>query len=374
MTEPAVSWVNRTQLILAVATFVWLMVALFFIRQSYVYYAESDLAVNQPGIWVFNISYFGIWAGLTPIIFKLCKHYPIRPLFRLKGILFHLSFLILTLALHALFAAIIIAGINTLLLNPQWSFPAVFSSLLLRFFKGMPASSLYYIAVLSSYLGLAFLETYRQTTARLMMMEHQLSQARLQALQMQLQPHFLFNALNTISAMLQTNPSRADTMLMRLSDFLRLTLVSKKSSMVPLKEELTFVRHYLEIERERFHDRLKLNIHIEPSTEELLVPFLILQPLVENAMQHGLATKPESGELTLKAMIKREQLKIVIEDNGKGVPSHQAIAEGLGLSNIRERLKQQFGASAGLILQYGEGFFLAQITMPLEFKKQESVN
>ena len=124
---------------------------------------------------------------------------------------------------------------------------------------------------------------------------------RLDALRMQLNPHFLFNALHAISALIHEKPEAADRMIARLSDLLRLSLDQSKPQEVPLREELDFLDHYLDIEQARFEDRLKVDKQIEPATLEALVPYLVLQPLVENAIHHGIEPREDTGHLTIAA-------------------------------------------------------------------------
>jgi LytS/YehU family sensor histidine kinase len=192
----------------------------------------------------------------------------------------------------------------------------------------------------------------------------QLAQAQLRALKMQLHPHFLFNTLNSISALLHRDAEAADQMVARLGDFLRLTLENSGTQEVTLEQEIAFLRCYLEIEIVR-HDRLSVETDIEPQTLSALVPNLILQPLVENAIRHGISRQSAPGRLTIRAARSgRGRLRLQVEDNGPGLslvseadappPADllaRTLAGGVGLANTRARLEHLYGAEGRLELE-----------------------
>jgi two-component system LytT family sensor kinase len=176
----------------------------------------------------------------------------------------------------------------------------------------------------------------------------QLAQAQLAALKMQIHPHFLFNTLNSIAALLHEDIEMADRMITRLSDFLRITLQSSTASVVTLEEEVGFLQAYLDIERVRFRDRLIVELTIAPDVLDAQVPNLILQPLVENAVRHGISKQISIGRLQIDARRHDERLVIRIDDNGPGKSNGNGNAKprlngGVGLSNTRARLKQFYG-------------------------------
>jgi len=188
-------------------------------------------------------------------------------------------------------------------------------------------------------------EYYRRDRARELrasQLEARLAQAQLQLLQMQLQPHFLFNTLHAISTLMYRDVERADRMISRLSDFLRLTLSSVGMQEVTLKSEMEFLDKYLEIEQERFGDRLQVRRTIEPEALDLLVPNLVLQPLVENAVRHGIAPHPAGGRIEIGARRKGSALAIEVTDDGSGCPGE--IREGGGISMTRARLERLYGS------------------------------
>jgi two-component system LytT family sensor kinase len=181
-------------------------------------------------------------------------------------------------------------------------------------------------------------------------LETQLVQSQLQTLRVQLQPHFLFNTLNAISALALSDPLQARAMIARLSDFLRLTLEERHTQLVPLARELEFLRCYLDIQQVRFRDRLVTRLDVAEDTARALVPSMILQPLVENALRHGLLAKPASGSLAVVTRREADELHLEVQDDGLGLPPGGA-REGFGLSNTRARLEMLFGAAARLQLE-----------------------
>jgi two-component system, LytTR family, sensor kinase len=171
-----------------------------------------------------------------------------------------------------------------------------------------------------------------------------LMQARLQALSSQINPHFLFNTLNSVSSLIRTNPSQARTMVLKLSNILR-RLLRKHDNFAPLREELSFIDDYLAIEVVRFGEKLRFEKDVDPETLDMLVPSMLLQPLVENSIKHGLSTKVEGGTIRLKASRVDSRLQLLVEDDGVGIPEPELanlLEKGIGVSNVNERLKVLF--------------------------------
>ncbi|WP_460876187.1 sensor histidine kinase [Rhodanobacter koreensis] len=185
----------------------------------------------------------------------------------------------------------------------------------------------------------------RDERLRRTQLETQLAQSQLQALRMQLQPHFLFNTLNAISALALADPLQARLMIARLSDFLRLTLEERHAPQVSLSRELEFLACYLGIQQVRFQDRLSTQLDVDDDTLAAAVPNLILQPLVENALRHGLQDKPGAGILRISTRRNGDQLQLRVDDDGLGLPV-QGTPEGIGLGNTRSRLRMLFGDAA----------------------------
>jgi len=196
-------------------------------------------------------------------------------------------------------------------------------------------------------------------------LETRLMEAQLTALQQQLQPHFLFNTLHAISALMHRDVNLADKVLVRLSALLRITLESGSQKQVPLSRELEFIRSYLEIEKLRIGDRLTLNIEIDPDTVDCLVPTLILQPLVENAVKYGVAPHTGPGHIEIRSARQHGMLTLTVADNGPGpVTVDRVRPGGIGLTNTRARLEHHFGGKGRLDLDRGPGGFTARLTFP----------
>jgi len=195
----------------------------------------------------------------------------------------------------------------------------------------------------------------------------QLSAAQLGALKMQLHPHFLFNTLGAIMALVrQHDTQRAELMIGRLSDLLRLTLNDVEAQEVPLWRELEFLRIYLSIEQVRFEDRLRVQIAVDPEVSDALVPHMVLQPIVENAVRHGLGQSEQAVSIDVKAAKIGSNLVLTVADDGPGSPPSEFEGKGIGLSNTRDRLKCLYGPEAMLtaanLSPHG-----VQVTMTLPF-------
>ena len=209
---------------------------------------------------------------------------------------------------------------------------------------------------------------------------YQSTEAELRALRAQINPHFLFNALNTIADLIVVDADKAERMTERLADVFRHVLTHSQESTIPVREEIEFVRRYLEIEEARFRDRLQVRIHVDAATEEIKVPALILQPLVENAIKHGLAPKIEGGILSVSARCADHDLLLIVEDDGVGFcgkdfqrPSAlvengngRATSTGVGLANVKQRLQTLYGVQAAMLVERaGQSGCRVTIRIPL---------
>ena len=224
-----------------------------------------------------------------------------------------------------------------------------------------------YWAIVGVAHAFVFYERSRERERHAAILESRLTRSRLQTLQMQLNPHFLFNTLNSIASLIHENPRVADEMVSSLSEFLRLTLKTSDRSEVTLREELDFLDHYLAIEAVRFGARLRVEKQIEPTTLNALVPVLILQPLVENAIKHGVEQQVAPVLVRITAKCRGDTLLLEVADNGRGFKDLKSgkLAEGVGLSNTRARLQELAGAAASLQFSTPpEGGLVAEIHIP----------
>jgi LytS/YehU family sensor histidine kinase len=195
-----------------------------------------------------------------------------------------------------------------------------------------------------------FYKKYREKEIRAVQLEARLAQAQLQVLKMQLDPHFLFNTLHAISALVYKRPAAAETVVARLSEMLRMSLESQETHEIPLRDEIRFLEPYLEIQQIRFDGRLQVRMHVEPDASNCLVPSLILQPLVENAIRHGIEPRSGDGRIVIEAKRNGKFVWVRVSDNGQGLPvnSTSRASEGVGLSNTRSRLSHLYGSDCRL--------------------------
>lgn len=225
-----------------------------------------------------------------------------------------------------------------------------------------------YWIILSVSLISAYYDQYQREKLKASQLDAQLSNARLRALQMQLHPHFLFNTLHSISALVLSNENRdAVKMINRLSELLRLTLDNADLQTVSLEDEIEFTRRYLEIEGIRFQDRLTVEMAIEPQALDAEVPNLILQPLVENAMRHGVDSSSGASRIQISARLENGQLRMEVRDDGKDLQKVDAQngASGLGLKNTLARLSEFYGEDYDFSLtRSADRWTTAQIVIP----------
>ncbi|MDB6064184.1 MAG: signal transduction histidine kinase, LytS [Pedosphaera sp.] len=214
-----------------------------------------------------------------------------------------------------------------------------------------------------------FQRRYRERERRALFLESSLARARLHALQAQLHPHFLFNTLNGIATLLRRDPIVAEEMLTSLSDLLRLALSQSDKQQIPLREEMQLLDRYLEIQQMRFGDRLRCEQDIDPALLDNPVPALLLQPLVENAIKHGLEPSSQPGLVRIVAVVKGDRLVLSVEDNGVGLGKGRQTraTSGVGLSNLRARLEALYGERYHVALcELPEGGVAARIEIPLD--------
>ena len=215
-------------------------------------------------------------------------------------------------------------------------------------------------ALLATYFCVTLpLKIWNNTRTEAKLEDHQrlLMEARLEALSSQINPHFLFNTLNSISTLIRTNPEQARLMLGRLSRILRRRLRNQEH-FSPLRDELEFIEDYLSIELVRFGDKLKVIKDVDPSVLDLLVPSMLLQPLVENSIRHGISPKVEGGTVTLRARRSEDRLLIQVEDDGVGIPEAELsgiLNKGIGVSNVKERLKVLYNQDYRMLIDSHSG-------------------
>jgi LytS/YehU family sensor histidine kinase len=200
-----------------------------------------------------------------------------------------------------------------------------------------------YLAIVTLGWSARYFALYRTRNLHASDLETRLAKTHLQVLKMQLQPHFLFNTLNAIAELVHTDPEAADLMITRLGRLLRLSLDHAGHQVVPLRQEADFLRVYIEIEQVRFQDRLQIVWDLASETLEAAVPTLLWQPVLENAIRHGVTPLAGRGRIVIASRREGDDLVLEIRDNGRGLPAEEAFHEGVGLRNIRERVEQLYG-------------------------------
>ena len=300
------------------------------------------------------------FGALTPIIYFLALRYPLRRDALVRRVMVHLTgALVLCLGWTS-------AGVwMALLMNrrpPQESVSRYYASWILA---NLPWSVFLYFTVLGSIFAFTYYREARERESQQARLAAQLAEARLGALRMQLNPHFLFNSLNAITVLVRDQNTRdASRMLELLSGVLRQVLQSGKRQEVTLDDELRFTEQYLAIEQVRFSDRLQVRWAIEPEVRDVLVPEFILQPLVENAIRHGVAKRSDAGIIEITARAVDGNLELCVLDNGPGY--QPAAAAGVGISNTRARLKTLFGDAGQLQINRESDGTLATVRFPMK--------
>jgi two-component system, LytTR family, sensor kinase len=284
-----------------------------------------------------------IFATFTPVVLQISLRYPIeRSNWRWRSFLYGAGALVFASG-HAFVRMLVYPVIDNMTKQPfpvGWS---LFGRLFLYNF--LDDCVAVYLPVVAIAHVLWYYHEFRDRDLRTSQLETRLAQAQLKALKSQLQPHFLFNTLHSISTLMLTNVQAADTMLVRLSDLLRMSLENNTVQETTLNREMQFVNGYLEIEKMRFGDRLQVRCEVHPDTLDARVPHLLLQPLVENAIRHGASRCAEVGEVWITAARRDDELHIEVGDNGPGFspnPDWNA-KHGLGLNATRERLRGFYG-------------------------------
>src|SRR5204862_2346657 len=323
----------------------WTLVSIIFAGISYAAaVGENNKEFGFVSALRLNLVQFDVWAILAPVVFRFSRRFPIevRPL-NLRNLLLYFPELISFAGIHQLLHLAVLWSIT-----PRWrqKYPALIDCYRAYFAFGFYIDLIIASLIVIAVHALLYYQNFRASELAQSSLKTQLAQAQLRALKMQLHPHFLFNTLHSISSLVLEDPPKANSMIARLGDFLRLTLENSDQQLVSLKEEAEFLRCYLDIEQVRFGDRLTLAFDLEPQTLSAQVPHLILQPVVENAIQHAIAPRESRGHINIEAKRLNSLLGLEVRDNGPGIASNGDLlgAEGVVVSNVRARLHQIYGS------------------------------
>ena len=346
--------------------FFWTLLGLSFASQFHISSAKAGLPITWKQAVSYALGDWYVFAVLSIPVIPLARRFRFEAGSRMGS-----------LAAHAIgSAAFSLAYMVLRAWVGQWqstaSFGEAFKPLLV---KTWHFNLLIYWVIVAVSQAFEYQQRYRERELRASELEKRLAQAKLQALQMQLNPHFLFNTLHSISALMHKDVEVADRMVTRLGDLLRTALESSDTQEVTLRQELEFLERYLEIEQIRFGDRLTVKREIPPDTLDAQVPNLILQPLVENAIRHGIEPWSKPGRIELGAHRTSDRLTLEVSDNGAGLGDNEPVEEGVGLSNTRARLHELYGEAHRFELRRGpEGGLLARLTIPLRLENTPHEN
>ena len=290
-----------------------------------------------------NLVYWYIPALLAPLIMAFALRHPFDRIRWPRQLALHLAGALAYSVVHTT----IMMTVRSLLLIGQPlppDYPGFRNYTLLAYLTQLDWLLMTYLFLIGLAWALAYRHESEERALNTSQLETRLVEAQLQALQRQLHPHFLFNTLNTVSGLIRTDPDGADKMIDRLGDLLRMTLHKSGIQEVSLKEELDVLGKYVEIERTRFGNRLTIDMQVQPETLDAQVPSLVLQPLVENAIRHGIAPNARPGRIAVSAERENDDLVLQVLDNGDGLPPERLMAlnRGVGLDNTRARLSHLY--------------------------------
>ena len=327
----------------------WTALAVFYAVSASLTYQST----GQPANWLLSLqralTQWWVWALLTPLVVWLARRFPLTGRRRLSHLALHLA------------AAVVLATGKTIVDREIFAALTGFRTYLLL------STVALHITVYAGLVAAAHgLEYYRRSRER-EQLEARLAETRLQLLTMQLQPHFLFNTLNTIAELVHEDAEAADRMIAGLSDLLRRSLELGEVQEITLAEELDVLALYLDIQRIRFGDRLQVDLDVASDVRDARVPALLLQPLVENAIRHGLAAKSTAGRIRIRARRRDTSLALEITDDGDGTGFEPAPGrKGIGLSNVLARLEALYGPGFTLELaRPAGGGTCVRVALPL---------
>ena len=320
----------------------WGLLVLFFSTRTEV---RGEPFVWLPITWAqalkISLAQWSAWGALALIIIGIDRRLPVEKDALVRRFLWHVPLsLIFTVAYTYLNHAILV-GLD----GPRDASLLAGGVLATSWRMIHRNGTFFYWVIVGTYIAVDYQNHLKDRLIRTAELERLLSQARLNVLRTQLQPHFLFNALNAISAHVEDDPSTARLMLERLGDLLRISLDHVDRREIRLDQELAFVEKYLQLQAMRFEDRLSVSMNLDPAVLEALVPPFILQPLVENAVRHGTAARSAHGTITVEAARTNGSVHLAVRDNGPGLPAGWSLEhhEGIGLANTRERLRHLYG-------------------------------
>ncbi|MCW9707262.1 sensor histidine kinase [Fodinibius salsisoli] len=358
---------------MAIISTVWIVLGLVCAAQIYFKSVlADDGAVTVTRALKYALPIWMIWIPATYGVIGLCRRYHFGKDNRLESFFIHLlgsfGFALLHMVFHAWWLLV------------RYSISVEFKSMSAQTIHllddiWLQLDLLVYWGIVGAYFSLNYYAQNRKREIHNLQMESQLNEAKLTALKAQIHPHFLFNTLSAIQTMvMKKGTSKAVEMITKLSNYLRLTLEENSKQVMTLAKELDFVKHYLAIEKYRFGDRLDVKYSIDKETYDLILPSFLLQPIVENAIKHGLAPKEGKMLLEVSAKMKDSMLEIRILDDGAGKQASNRHTLGTGLQHTEERLQKMYGSHYSFDFSYPEtGGFLVTIKIPTLEEKSDTI-
>jgi two-component system LytT family sensor kinase len=351
------TWPRSVKIVVAFA-----LVATFFATQGALVHVSRGAPIDWQWDVMHEFVYWLTWAGFAPLVLGAARRWPPSAVGPHLGLMALIAPVQISMAYLVHFTLLRVSGNLPAAMAGAWLAARVTGVV-----WGTFAGFLYYWMIAAVYWAAEFQRLYRAERLQAAQLEASLAAARLDALRAQLQPHFLFNTLNAISVLAVDDPGRAKQMVLRLSDLLRASMDGAEGHEVPLATELQLLNAYLEIQRARFGERLRVRLEIEPATRDALVPTLVLQPLVENAIRHGLEGATDGGEVAVHTRRNGEDLVIEVRDDGRGLEAGASAIprEGVGLANTKERLSRLYGDRQYLVLRtQPEGGVMVELVLP----------
>ncbi|MBK7872179.1 MAG: histidine kinase [Saprospiraceae bacterium] len=333
----------------------------------YLYWDETN-QYNWQRAAIPHLVNYTFWGILVPVVYHFSQKYPLNDLSRRS------------VQIKAFLISLAVAAFHEIATNILWLGPLHLMGIekitmeMVHYVLGSLAPSIIsrlieYWLLFFIFAAIDYYKMFKNKQLELIKLENQLSNAELNALRLQLHPHFLFNTLNTISSLMEISIKDAQKIVSKLGILLRTLLDKERRNLISLSEELNFIKSYLDIEQVRFHDRLKIVYQIEEEVLDVPVPALILQPLVENAIKHGFSKQVGEGRIALIAKKIESGIQLIVQDDGKGAEqtSEELLQSGIGLRNVKERLELLYRDKASMrIFTIPDKGFEVQITLPDE--------
>ena len=350
----------------------WLLLGVFFASKTYIYSRIIDQPIEWWRALLFTMPKAIIWGIMTPLVLWFASLYKIDAHNWWRNGLIHITtgvllapfLVILSFLIRLLFQWIV----GNLPSNPSFVTASFNPTVFATSFDNI----LTYIILVGAYHVYEYYQRYRNRVLQSTKLEAQLAKLRLDLLKAQLNPHFLFNTLNAISIVKDHDLEAADEMITDLSELLRFIMDNIHRQEVTLREEVDFLKRYISIQKKRFDNKLDVNINVDPSTWNAMVPSLLLQPIVENSIKHGMTDSRQKGKIDIECKLNDSQLCFEVRDNGTGLkPNHMSRTNGsgIGVRNTHERLRNLYGDQYSFELKNGEtGGAVARLTIPYRWE------